>query len=69
LKGPKQKRVPAGLPAEHPRAEWLCRTGLYAEIEQPLPAELYTPGFPDFCLDAFSRVASVQQWLVEALPG
>src|SRR5690242_1313023 len=42
LGGRAYKRVPAGLPQDHPRAEWLCHTGLFAETTQPLPAELYT---------------------------
>ncbi len=68
VQGPMQKRVPAGLPQEHPRADWLRRTGLFAETTQPIPPELYTPEFPDFCLETFARFAPLQQWLVEALP-
>ena len=68
IKGRTYKRVPTGLPANHPRANWLCHTGLFAEVDQPLPPELYTPRLPEFCLDAFSTMAPLQQWLVEVLP-
>jgi len=66
--GPMQKRVPAGLPQEHPRADWLRRTGLYAETTQSIPQEFYTPEFPEFCLKTFARFAPLLQWLVEVLP-
>ena len=69
IRGRTYKRVPAGLPADHPRASWLCHTGLFAQVEQPLLAALYTPRFPEFCLDTFSTMVPLQQWLIDALPG
>lgn len=67
LGGRAYKRVPAGLPQEHPRANWLCHTGLFAETTQPLPDELYTPTFTNFCVSTFTRFKPLQQWLTDAL--
>jgi uncharacterized protein (TIGR02453 family) len=61
------KRLPAGLPAEHPRADWLRHSGLFASIEQPVPRELYSSQSVPFCLEAYRRMAPLQQWLVAAL--
>jgi uncharacterized protein (TIGR02453 family) len=67
IRGRTYKRVPPGLPADHPRADWLRHSGLYAEIEQPLPPELYTPALAELCVDHFARLAPLQQWLVDLL--
>jgi len=67
VRGRTYKRVPHGLSADHPRADWLRHSGLYAEIEQPLPPELYTPALPQLCFDQFARLAPLQQWLVDLL--
>jgi uncharacterized protein (TIGR02453 family) len=67
VRGRTYKRVPHGLPADHPRADWLRHSGLYAEIVQPLPPELYTPALPELCLEQFAHLASLQQWLVDLL--
>jgi uncharacterized protein (TIGR02453 family) len=61
------KRVPHGLPPDHPRADWLRHGGLYAEIDQPLPPELYTPALPELCMVNFARLAPLQWWLVDLL--
>jgi len=67
VRGRTYKRVPHGLPADHPRADWLRHSGLYAEISQPLPPELYTPALPELCLEQFAHLAPLQQWLVDLL--
>ncbi|MBV9580292.1 MAG: DUF2461 domain-containing protein [Chloroflexi bacterium] len=67
VRGRTYKRVPHGLPADHPRADWLRHSGLYAEIDQPLPPELYTPALPELCCEQFARLAPLQQWLVDLL--
>jgi len=64
------RRLPAGLPAEHPRADWLRHGGLFAELElQPVPPEVFADAFPAWCLQQYQRVAPLQRWLVEVLPG
>jgi uncharacterized protein (TIGR02453 family) len=67
VRGCTYKRVPRGLPADHPRADWLRHSGLYAEIDQPLPAELYTPALPEVCFEQFARLEPLQRWLVDLL--
>jgi len=62
------KRVPAGLPADHSRADWLRHSGLFAELEQAVPQELFGEALPDWCLEHFERVAPLQRWLVDLLP-
>lgn len=47
--------------------DWLRHTGLFAEKSMPLPPELYTPELPDWCMQQFAHVRSLQQWLVETL--
>ncbi len=69
LGGQTYKRVPAGLPADHPRADWLRYSGLFASTQQPLPRELFSPALVDLCLDTFKRYRPLQQWLVDLLPG
>jgi uncharacterized protein (TIGR02453 family) len=68
VRGRTYKRVPHGLPSDHPLADWLRHSALYAEIVQPLPPELYTPALPELCLEQFERLAPLQQWLVDLLP-
>ena len=61
-------RPPRGLPADHPRADWLRHSGLYAERTiQPPPSELFMAACPSFCLDQFERFRPLQQWLVDLL--
>ena len=62
-----RKGIATGLPANHPRAEWLQYRGLFATSEQPLPAETFTEKLPKMCFDRFQRVAPLQQWLVDLL--
>jgi uncharacterized protein (TIGR02453 family) len=64
------KRVPAGLPADHPRADWLRHSGLYGELGfEPPPEELFSPALPAWCTRQFERVMPLQQWLLELLDG
>jgi uncharacterized protein (TIGR02453 family) len=65
--GQTYKRVPAGLAADPAAERWLRHTGLFAASEQPPPPELFTPAFPDFCLEQFRRVAPIQRWLAEVV--
>jgi uncharacterized protein (TIGR02453 family) len=67
IRGRTYKRVPHGLPADHARADWLRHSGLFAEIDQPLPPELYTPALPELCFEQFARLAPLEQWLVDLL--
>ena len=67
--GQTYKRVPAGLPADHPRANLLRHTSLFAAFEQPLPEhQLFDAQLPGHCFEHFQRFAPLQQWLVDILP-
>jgi hypothetical protein len=68
IQGRTYKRVPSGQPLEHPRTDWLRHSGLFAQIEQPIPPELYPPVLADFCMASYTRLAPLQEWLVELLP-
>ena len=65
--GRSREDPPRGLPADHPRAEWLLHEGLFAQVELPLPPELYTPALPERCLAQFTRLRPIQQWLLDLL--
>ena len=65
LKGRTYQRVPQGLPKDHPRAQWLCFSGLYAEVTLS-PAPLGND-LPELCLSHFQRFAPLQRWLVDLL--
>ena len=65
--GQTHKRVPPCLPANHPRAEWLRHSGLFAATERPLPGDLFSSELAGVCVTQFQRVAPLQQWLVDLL--
>jgi len=66
--GETYKRVPAGLPAEHPRARWLKHSGLVAATQQPITPAVFGEDLPGWCFARFSQLAPLQQWLVDVLP-
>jgi uncharacterized protein (TIGR02453 family) len=59
------KKVPKGVPAEHPRASLLKHRGLFSTRDTEHPKELATPEFVDFALAHFTRMARLHAWLVE----
>jgi hypothetical protein len=36
---------------------------------QPVPTEVFWDAFPEWCLGHYQRVAPLQRWLVDVLPG
>jgi hypothetical protein len=68
LGGQTYKRVPTGLPLDHPRGHWLRHSGLFAAVEQPVPAQVFSNQLVGVCFEHYQRVAPVQRWLVELLP-
>lgn len=67
IAGAGYKRVPAGLPADHPHALWLRHKGLYA-VAPPIPLGVaQTPALVDAALAAFVAMAPIEQWLERAL--
>ena len=65
--GQTYKKVPHGLHADHPRAQWLRHSGLFASTEQPTPEAVFTDQLPKMFFERFQRVARLQQWLVDLL--
>lgn len=63
---PTRKRVPAGYPADHPRAELLKLDGLHAVATEPLP-ETSTGRFVDWVADRHVAYAPLHRWLVDHL--
>ena len=68
--GQTYRRVPAGLPADHARADWLRHSSLYAASELALPAadKVFSDQLPGLCFEHYARLAPLQQWLVDLLP-
>lgn len=62
--GRRYKRLPRGYEVPAERADLLLHDGLYAGIEQPVPPETATPGFPAFCARHYSRLGPLQDWLL-----
>jgi uncharacterized protein (DUF2461 family) len=52
---------------DHPRADWLRHSGLFATVEQPLPPATFSDQLPGLCVEHYQRVAPLQQWLVDLL--
>lgn len=67
IEGAGYKRVPAGLPADHPRAAWLKHKGLFV-LAPPIGLDVaQTPGLVDAAMAHFEAMAPVQQWIARAL--
>jgi uncharacterized protein (TIGR02453 family) len=67
ISGEGYKRVPAGVPADHPRAGWLKYKGLHV-FAPPIAIEVaQTPALVEVALAHFVAMAPVQQWLVRML--
>lgn len=64
LGGGHYKKIPSGYDPGHPNAEYLLYNGLYAGLDLPVPAELFTPGLVDFCFDHFREMTPLHRWLV-----
>ncbi|RMG22950.1 MAG: DUF2461 family protein, partial [Methanobacteriota archaeon] len=63
------KKVPRGYPSDHPRADLLRYNGLHAAIEEPLPKEVYSPDFVEYCYQRYEKLAPLHYWLREMLGG
>lgn len=64
VQGEHYKRVPAGFPADHPRADLLKYNGLHVFAPPIPPAVVASPQLVDVCFEHFRNMAPVQQWLV-----
>jgi len=61
------KRVPAPYAADHPRADLLRYGGLVAGTRVDVPSELFTPGFPDWCLERLGPLRPLQKWVAQVV--
>ena len=61
------KRVPAPYAADHPRADLLRYGGMVAGTRVDVPAELFTPGFPDWCLERLGPLRPLQKWVAQVV--
>lgn len=65
LEGATYKRVPRGFDPNHPRADLLRHSGLYATAP-PLPVDTALTGdLPEAVLARFRHMAPIEEWLVE----
>jgi len=63
--GEHYKRVPRGFEADHPRADLLRYTTLYATTGK-IPKKIVTSAdFLDFCFGHFERLLPLHRWLVQ----
>lgn len=62
--GSHYKKVPRGYDEQHPRAELLKHNSLYADLESPLPKELYDPSFIKWCVAHCRKLLPIHEWLV-----
>ncbi len=58
------KRVPASYPSDHPRADLLRRTAIFARFIEPLPDVLDSPRFATWCVERLAALLPIHQWLV-----
>jgi uncharacterized protein (TIGR02453 family) len=64
LAEPTRKHVPRGFDPSHPRAALLLLEGLHATYEGPVPREVSSAKFVDFCLKRFRATWPVNDWLL-----
>lgn len=62
---PDLKRVPRPFPADHPRSRWLRHKGFHASLSEPLPDEVTSPAFVDWCAKRCEAFGPLHRWLVD----
>lgn len=68
LNGQHYKRVPRGMDADHPRADWLFYNGLWFSYPSLTREEILSPDLVDICFQHFKNMSPIQQWLVKIEP-
>lgn len=61
------KRIPSGYDPGHPSAQLLLHNGLYAYYEGPLPGEVYSPAFVDYCFKMLKDMSPLFRWTLSVL--
>lgn len=62
--GEHYKRVPAGYDVDSRNSGLLLHNGLYAYYERPLPREIYSSDFVDYCFKIFRDMSPLHFWLL-----
>lgn len=65
--GDQVKRVPSPYDADHPRADLLRQTGFQVRFVEPLPDNVSTPAFADWCVERLALLIPVHRWLCNHL--
>lgn len=65
---PELKKVPAGFPSDHSRAELMRCKGMAVWFDMPHPAELFDAGATRFCLAVWKKQLPVYKWLGSLMP-
>ncbi len=66
--GEHYKRVPRGYEPSNATEEHLLRySALWIGEDRPVPAELHTPGFVEYAVADWKRMAPLHRWLVDHL--
>ena len=64
LSEPTRKRLPRGLPADHPRADLLERDGFHLSATVSTPRSVTSPRFATWVADRHAELAGLHHWLV-----
>ncbi|MFH1058513.1 MAG: DUF2461 domain-containing protein [Pseudomonadota bacterium] len=63
--GAHYRRLPRGVPADHPNAELLKHNGLHAFRWEPMPEAVHSPELVDWCLERFLPLVGLHDWLAQ----
>lgn len=64
LGGQRYKRSPRGFEAPEDRAPLLLHEGIFGWVGfSPVPDEVFTPGFPQFCAERYAPLNGLVEWL------
>jgi uncharacterized protein (TIGR02453 family) len=67
LGGHHYKRIPRGFEVPEERAELICFNTLYTVLEAPVPPEFYSSRLVDYCIEHFTVMRPLLEWLVEEM--
>jgi uncharacterized protein (TIGR02453 family) len=67
--GQHYKRIPRGYDPAHENASFLLYNGLSASSEGPIPPELHSAEFLDYCFERFEDMFPIHRWLVAMMEG
>jgi len=65
IRGQHYKKVPRGMDPEHPNAELLKHSGLWAAFGEKHPPEMHSPELVDWCIEPWKKMLPLHDWLKE----